>query len=51
MCGRESTHVVAGRGYCVHHADELARSVNMRVGRSVVRPTVRPTVTYRLSGI
>jgi hypothetical protein len=36
--------VVGGRGYCHHHADELARSVNDRVGRSVIRPIVRTTL-------
>jgi hypothetical protein len=37
MCGRPIVHRIAGRGYCLVHAEAFARAINERIGRVVLR--------------
>lgn len=36
-CGRPATHRLTGRPYCARHAADIARDIDARAGRAIVR--------------
>lgn len=36
-CGRPATHRLTGRLYCARHAADIARDIEIRAGRAIVR--------------